>query len=46
MELETDHLSDIDAQAVEHLGDPFQLHPSERHWGTDTPHPDAGGGSR
>ena len=33
--MNTDHLSRVDARAVEHLGDPMQLHLSERHWGTE-----------
>jgi len=44
--MNTEHLTAIDARAVEHLTDPLQLHLSERHWGPETPHPHAGGGSR
>ena len=43
--MEIEHLSRVDARAVEHLVDPVQLQLSERHWGTETPHPHAGGGS-
>jgi hypothetical protein len=45
-DLDTDHMSETHARAAEHLADPFQLHLVERHWGPDTPHPHAGGGSR
>jgi hypothetical protein len=34
-ELNTDHLSDVNERAVDHLTDPNQLHLSERHWGTE-----------
>lgn len=43
--MNTDHLSEVHARAVHHLVDPLQLHLSERHWGTETPHPHAGGES-
>ena len=41
---DTDHLSRVDARAVEHLIDPVQMHLSERHLGPETPTPHAGGG--
>lgn len=37
--MDTEHLSRVDARAVEHLTDPVQLQLSERHWGrNDLPH--------
>ncbi|WP_267162958.1 hypothetical protein [Halovenus salina] len=43
-ELDTDHMSAVDARAAEHLVDLDQTHLDARFWGTDTPHPRAGGG--
>lgn len=33
--MNTEHLSRVDARAVEHLADPVQMHLSERHWGIE-----------
>ena len=46
MNVDTDHMTRSKARAVRHQFDPLQMHLTERHWGPDTPHPHAGGGSR